>query len=133
MTASTSARRQSAVTCNIQPVDMLTLEQVLLHHRADAAALRRKRHDQEATVIESLCDDVERAAEPYLRWLSEADAMLRSGHSSTWLRARFPEWEAAGDARQHGKTRSYRMVVIPERRHVRAAREAGRRAGKEAA
>jgi hypothetical protein len=119
--------------CDPEPAMPCTLEEVLQQHRTEAAVLRRRGHDQEATSIESLCRDVERAAETYLRWLSEADAMLRSGRRKAWLRARFPEWEAAGDARQDGKVRRYRMIVIPERRRVREAREAGRRAGKEAA
>jgi hypothetical protein len=110
-----------------------TLEDVLRHHRADAATLRRRGHDHEADVIESVCSDVERTAETYLRWLSEDDAMLRSGRGRAWLKARFPEWQAAGDARQDRKVRRYRMIVIPERRRVRDAQEAGRRAGKEAA
>jgi hypothetical protein len=110
-----------------------TLEQVLELQRADATVLRRTGHEQQALFIEGLCTEVERAAEPYLRWVSEPNAILRSGRTKTWLRARFPEWEAAGDARQEGSDRKYRMIVVPERQRVREAREAGRRAGKEAA
>lgn len=104
------------------------LEQVLADWRGDAQVLRRQRHDQEAEQIERFAVDVARAAEDYLRWLSEEEALLRSGRSRGWLRSRFPEWEREGHARRDRGRRLYRMVVIPQRANTLAAREAGRRA-----
>ena len=104
------------------------LEQVLADWRGDAQVLRRQGHDGEAEQIERFAVDVARAAEEYLRWLSEDEALLRSGRSRRWLRLLFPEWERAGHARRDRGRRVYRMLVIPQRANALAAREAGRRA-----
>lgn len=110
--------------------DARALEQVLADHRGDAAVLRRKGHARDADLIERICDDVGRAAEEYLRWISEEDAQLRSGWSRERLRAHFAEWERQGHARRDGKKRLYRMLIVPRRANTIAAREAGRRAAR---
>ena len=107
-----------------------TLEDVLADERGAAQVLRANGHAHDAELIERVCDRVSEAAEDYLRWLSEADARLRSGRSVAWLRSRFPEWERAGHAKMLRGARRYRALVIPERAHLSDAREAGRRAGR---
>ena len=109
-------------------IDAPALEQVLADWRGDAQVLRRQGYNREAEQIERFADDVARAAEDYLRWLSEDDALLRSGRSRGWLRSHFPEWERAGHGRRDRGRRLYRMLVIPQRANTLAAREAGRRA-----
>ena len=108
--------------------ELRPLEQVLSDWRGDAQVLRRQGHDSEAELIERFAEDVARAAEDYLRWLSEEEALLRSGRSRKWLRSHFPEWERAGQARRDKRRRSYRMLAIPQRANAVAAQEAGRRA-----
>ena len=108
------------------------LERVLETYRADAAVLRRCGHPVEADRIEECMAAVESAAEEYLRWLSEDEAKLRSGKGAEWLRRHFPSWEAAGHARRNGKTREYRMLVVPQRSDIHLMRE-GQRIGLEAA
>lgn len=110
---------------------MADLADVLGHWRADAKVLRRAGHTREAEQIETFAAEVERAAEEYLRWLSEADAVMRSGRRVAWLRAHFAEWQRAGNARQIGRRREYRAVVVPQGADTISAREAGRRAGQE--
>ncbi len=109
-----------------------TLEQLLADWRGDAQVLRRRGHDRDADQMERFADAVARAAEDYLRWLSEDEALLRSGRSLGWLRTQFPEWERAGHARRDGRKRWYRMLVIPQRANDVAARAAGWRAALEA-
>ncbi len=109
----------------------MTLEQVLADWRESAQALRRTGHGPTADLIDRVTGEVAAAAEEYLRWLSEDDAMLRSGRRRGWLRARFPEWERAQNARRVGRKREYRMLVIPQGANTLGAREAGRRAGAE--
>ena len=110
-----------------------TLEQLLADWHGDAQVLRRRGHDGEADQVEQFADAVARAAEDYLRWLSEDDALLRSGRSLAWLRSQFAEWERAGHARRNARERWYRMLVIPQRANTLAARAAGRRAALERA
>jgi hypothetical protein len=107
----------------------LSLEEVLANAREDAQALRRHGHRHDAELIEALCDKVKEAAFEFLNWLTEGEAKLRSGHSTEYLRARFPMWLEQGLARWDGKKRQYRAVCIPQRGNREAAREAGRRAG----
>lgn len=107
------------------------LEQLLADWRGDAQVLRRQGYDREADHMERFADAIAWAAEDYLRWLSEDEALLRSGRSLGWLRSQFPEWERAGHARRDGRKRWYRMLVIPQRANSVAAREAGRRAALE--
>jgi hypothetical protein len=110
-----------------------SLELVLAGARSDAVVLRRTGHEHDADLLEALCDGVEVASEEFLRWLSESDAILRSGRTKEWLRSQFPEWESSGHARKEGSDRVYRMIIIPYRWHLSDARKAGQRAGKEAA
>lgn len=107
----------------------MTLEQVLADARGEAAVLRSHGHKAQADSVEKVCEAVTAAAYEYLNWLSEAEARLRSGHSTEFLRARFARWLEQGLARWDGKRRQYRAVVIPQRANREAAREAGRRAG----
>jgi hypothetical protein len=105
------------------------LETVLADKREDAAVLRRLGHAHDADLIEGVCDAVATAAEEYLRWLSEGDAMLQSGWSPERLRRQFPGWERLGHAMYDEKRRRiYRQLIVPHRANTVAARERGRRA-----
>ena len=108
-----------------------TLEQLLADWRGDAQVLRRQGHERDADSLERCAEDVSGAAEEYLMWLSEEDALLRSGRSVSWLRKQFPEWDQAGHARREGGRRYYRMLVVPQRANTVSAQEAGRRAALE--
>jgi hypothetical protein len=104
------------------------LEQVLADWRGDAQVLRRHGDTRLAEQLERCADEAANAAEDYTRWLTEDDAQLRSGWSARRLRQHFAEWERQGHGRREGRRRLYRMVVIPPRANIIAAREAGRRA-----
>jgi hypothetical protein len=110
------------------PLSGKTLEQVLADRRGAAAVLRANGHPHDADLIEAVCDEVAGAAHEYVTRLSEAEAMLRSGRSRVWLRSRFPEWEAQGNAWRGARgERIYRMLVVPRHANVEAAFQAGRR------
>lgn len=99
--------------------------------RASAQASRRTGHASTAELVEQILREVAAAAEEYLRWLSEDDAMLRSGKRRAWFRKRFAEWERAEMARRAGRKREYRMLIVPQSADTLSARDAGRRAGAE--
>ena len=107
---------------------MTDLDTLLTDMRGEAALLRRAGHGGQATYLEALAEQWAQATEEYRRWLSEEDAMLRSGRSRVWLRGQFPEWSRAGHARLTGRRREYRAVGVPMRANPLAAREAGRQA-----
>jgi len=106
---------------------MATLEEVLAAMRADAVVLRRFGDAAAAEQLERYATGVETVTQDFREWLTEAEARLRSGKSIAWLRKYFPEWEAAGLAKQAGRNRQYRALVIPRRVDIETAREAGRR------
>jgi len=102
-----------------------TLEQVLADALGDAAVYRRRGDARVAELLEQLADQVSNAAEDYLRFLTEDEAMLRSGHQAPWFRKRRAEWAAAGNAREEGRRWLYRAIVVPQRGNASAAYQAG--------
>lgn len=110
---------------------MKTLEEVLGEWRGQAQVLGARGHEREAKNIHEIVDDVKAAAEDYLKFLTEKDAMLRDGKSCSWHRARFAEWEREGHAAKEKGVRYYRQIILPRRANISAAFEEGKRAGKE--
>jgi AraC-like DNA-binding protein len=97
--------------------------------RSDAQALRRMGNDSQAAAVERMIGVIAYAAEPFTTWLSEDDAMLRSGDSERTLRRRFRSLLECGLARYgHRNRREYMMCAVPQRADVGAAYDAGRRA-----
>lgn len=110
----------------------MTLEQVLADAREQANTLRLHGHTAQADSISRVCDEVAAAAEPWLTWLSEPEAALRSGRSLVWWRRRFPTLERDGLARQRGRHREYREVAVASDANVVTARHQGRQAARQA-
>ncbi len=110
---------------------MSDLATVLAHWRADAAALRRTGDARTAELLERCATEAETSAEEWLTWLSEADAILRSGHAKPWFVARREAWRRDGHARQVGRHKwTYRATIIPRRANVVTAAEEGRQAAR---
>lgn len=103
-----------------------TLEQVIADARGELPLLRKRGQAAIADAIEEYIERVTKSsAREYLTFISERDAMLRSDHTVTWLRARYPEWERLGHARRNPKNpseRQYRMMIIPLAAQTEAAR-----------
>jgi hypothetical protein len=112
---------------------MRRLEDVLADFRGQAAVLRAAGHSHQARSMEQVCDGVRDAMTPYLDWLTEAEAMQRSGRGIRFLRGQFAEWCALGLAEQRGSKRYYRRLIVPRRANLEAARAEGARMGREAA
>lgn len=107
-----------------------TLEQAIADERGDVAVLRRKGMGREADAIEKAVERIAAAAAPFLDWLSEGEAVLRSSHSREWLRERFPSLADQGLARWNParpRERQYLRCAVPQRANTSAARDAGRR------
>lgn len=115
---------------------MKSLEQVLADARGELPILRKHGQATIADAIERLVEDVVESAQPFLVWLSEGEARLRSDHSAEWLRRRFPAWERQGLARWNPRRpseRQYLQVVIPQARNLEAVRaDAAREAARQA-
>lgn len=104
------------------------IDQVFADLREDANVLRRTGHTPDAETYDRILDKLAATTEveEVLTWLSEDDAMLRSGRGRAWLRSRFTEWETRGHAKMDGRKRRYRMIVIPQRANLEAAYRAGK-------
>lgn len=112
---------------------MKPIEQVIADAREEAAVLRKHGQAAIATAIDRVCDEVSEATEDYRTWLTETDAMLRSGHTRTWLRNRFPAWAHQGMARwspKNSTAREFRALIIPVRTNLAALRADARMAAR---
>lgn len=109
----------------------MTLEQILAETRSDANALRRCGDRRLADVMETICGNVEASAADWLTWLSETEALSRSGKSLDYLRARRDQWAVDGLARKDGRRWFYRRAIVPRSRlsGIQRAEAAMERAG----
>lgn len=105
---------------------MTDLGTVLADWLGQAAVLRARGHGREADHIEQLVGDVKASAAHYLDWLTEDEAMLRSGRGRPYLRERFPLWASEDMARIDGRRRLYRRCIVPRRANLDAARDLAR-------
>ena len=101
--------------------------------RDDAAVLRRNGHEAQAASLEHHLNKIARAAEPFTRSLSLADARMKSGASLRWLTAKARgEWADLGFASTHNGEWRILDCMVPQRIHPSAIRaEAGRDALRE--
>lgn len=104
---------------------MSELADVLADARGDAAVLRKAGNAGQADYIDGLCDRIRDSAEDYLRWISEPDALLKSGWTDRTLRRRFAELLECGLARWNDGEREFRAIAIPQRADTNAARARG--------
>src|SRR5690242_4046908 len=74
------------------------LAQVLADAREEAQVLRRAGNIGQAEYVDALVSKVRDAAEDFMTWLSEPDAMLKSGLSERTLRRRFRDMIDCGTA-----------------------------------
>jgi len=93
----------------------MTLEQALATGRHEAHVVARVGGTYKPEAVLALLDPLERAAQPFLAMLSEADAMVRSGRRVDYFRSRFAAWEAQGYAEKRPTGRYYRAFVVPQR------------------
>jgi hypothetical protein len=104
----------------------MDLAQILADAREEAQVLRRAGNAGQAEYLDGLLSRIRDAAEDYLTWLSEADAMLKSGLSERTLRRRFRDLMDSGLARHGAKRcREYLACAVPNRPEVRAQRARG--------
>ena len=92
------------------------LATVLERAHADAATLRRHGDVRLADSIELLCAQVAEAADDWLSWLSEQQAIDRSAKAHDYFRARRTQWELDGLARREGRRWYYRRCIVPRSR-----------------
>lgn len=108
------------------------LETVLADMASDADALERTGNLKQAEYLRGSIARLRAAAEGWLIWLSEPDALIRSGFQLDWLRGRFEALRREGHARMVGRNRQYRMCAIPRKANVVTAARRGREAAREA-
>lgn len=112
---------------------MKPIELVLADWRERATSCRRVKDERVADIIDEICQEFADATEDYRRWLSEGDAMIRSGKGRYWLRARFGDWARNDLARwspKNARAREYRALIVPQRTDVAALRADAKRAAR---
>lgn len=111
-----------------------SLEQILADTREEAAILEQNHAAFSVARLRTLLDDITDAASEFLTWVSEKEAMIRSGHKEPWFRKRFPEWHRQGHARFNAKRpreRQYRLLVVPLDHDMESVRADARRTARE--
>lgn len=97
--------------------------------RKDLAAVLAKRLDEAAVLekhggafsvaqIREFIDEIKTVGPEFITWLSEKEAMIRSGYSKGRLMAQFAQWEEQGYARKNPerpKERQYLCAIVPVR------------------
>lgn len=103
------------------------LRQIIADLREEANALSRARHSEEAIYRRELAKRLADAGEDMWTFLSEEDAMIKSGLESRTLRFRFRYLKECKLAR-YGKNgrREYLAIAVPQRADTAAAYEAGK-------
>lgn len=106
-----------------------TPEQVIADWREHAKVLRMRGHAHDGDMLEKCADEITESMQPLLAWISEPDALLKSGRGVEYFRSRFPEWasQALPLAELRGRQRWYRSIIVPQRAHASIARRAGLR------
>ena len=103
------------------------LNQILADAREEAKITARMGNTQQANYLNDLLDRINESAEDFLTWLSEENALLKSGLSERTLRRRFRELHECGLARYNLKhEREYRSIAVPSRPEVEQAKELAR-------
>lgn len=106
-----------------------SLEQIIADAREEAQVLRRAGNVGQAEYVDGLLTKVRDAAEDFITWLSESDAMLKSGLSERTLRRRFRDMLDCGTARYgNGRKREYLACGIPRQPDVQRQRARGQQA-----
>jgi hypothetical protein len=92
------------------------LREILDDAREDATRLRKTGNVGQAEYVDRLVLKLERAVEDYVTWLSESDAVIKSGLAERTLRSRFRWLRSCGLARYGVKgRREYLACGIPQR------------------
>lgn len=102
------------------------LAQVIADARGEAAVLRRRGAVAMADALDEFADRASAAAEDYLTFVTEPQALLR-GAKLAFLRRNFATWAEDGHARKVKGVREYRALMLPRVTPASVAREAGRR------
>jgi hypothetical protein len=116
------------------PASPTDLAQVLADARGDLAVLRKHSASVPVETVAGMIDGVAEAAYPFVTFIGEDEAVVRSDHRAPWFRQRFPDWERQGYARlnpRRPKERQYLLAIVPLRHDVEAVREDARRQAKE--
>lgn len=109
---------------------MESLEEVLADARGELPVLQKRNGVWTAKDVEEFVDRVAAATEEWTTWLSEGDAVVRSGYAAATLRARFESLRRDNNARLVGRARQYRACAIPRRANVIDAAARGREAAR---
>lgn len=110
---------------------MSDLVQAIADARENLSILKKHGAVVPVENVTAFFDSICEAAYPFITFISEADAAVRSGHQAAWFRNRFADWERQGYARLHAGKRQYMLAIVPLRHDVEALREDARRTAHE--
>jgi hypothetical protein len=110
------------------------LSQALADARGDLAVLRKHAATVPIERVAQLVEGVAEAAYPFITFISESEAVIRSDHRAPWFRQRFADWARQGYARTNPRRpseRQYLLAIVPLRHDVEAVRADARNTARE--
>jgi hypothetical protein len=108
-------------------------DQFIADAMSDAQVLRRRGHTHDAELIEGIIREAQQVFEPFLTWLKEPDAMLRSGEPPNFFRRNRVRWSSINMAKKEGRVWYYLQAVVPQRTHVSGVVADAKRAARQPA
>lgn len=81
----------------------------------DAAAYARNGDTAKAEAIRARANEIRQAARDFITWLTEDEAMLRSGESRQRVKSLALRYVAAGHAKIVGRRFHLRACIVPRR------------------
>lgn len=106
--------------------DLPPLTQLVAEIRDHAAVLEHTGNTGQAQYLAHVAERLKDAAEDYTTWISEQNALLRSGWTERTMRRRFAELQECGLARWHDGKREFLVCAVPPRADIEGARERAR-------
>ncbi len=100
---------------SIAPQTETDLAAILGTMDEDAAVYERNGDTGRAAALRERAAEIRQAARDFITWLSEDEAMLRSGESRTRVKSLALRYVAAGHARVVGRRFQLRACIVPRR------------------
>lgn len=114
---------------------MADLAHILAKRLDEAEVLERHGGAFSVQQIREFIAEIQTAGPEFITWLSEKEAMIRSGWSKPRLMTQFAQWEEQGYARKNPerpKERQYLAVVVPVRQDASDVEDDAARAARAA-
>lgn len=113
---------------------MRDLKDMFADAEEEAAMLDANEAKFSPSRVREMLREFRAASDDYITWITEREAMIRSGHKEPWFRKQFQIWQQMKHAKVNDRgQRMYRRLIVPLRRDEGASVAEARRLAQETA